>query len=332
MTRPLWRVAVVGIITSACAPVAISTASGALPSRLRQHVTTVSVVPANEPGAILYDSTTDTVFFNDVKSNHVTAFNPNTNTVVAHIRVGINPFSVGRDSTNGTIYTPNYESNTISVINGFGKNVIATVPTCAGGATDNAMYMATKTVYYNCAQGNYVAAMNGVTNQPLPDIRIPIGTGPAGIGIDQSSGVAYVTNLESNSISVLNLKTNRVVRPPITVGAQPFGFNWTATTLYVANSGGNTVSVINRGTNTVTHSITVGNGPRNIAYVASTHTMYVTNYNSNTVSAINTATDQVIATIPVGVSPHGIAYDPNNNRLFVTDRGSNQVSIIQLES
>ncbi|HXM01645.1 MAG TPA: hypothetical protein VN939_03530, partial [Chthoniobacterales bacterium] len=57
---------------------------------------------------------------------------------------------------------------------------------------------------------------------------------------------AYVPNHESNTVSVVNTKTNKVTTT-IPVGNGPFGVavNPKGTTVYVANQSANTVSVIN---------------------------------------------------------------------------------------
>lgn len=68
---------------------------------------------------------------------------------------------------------------------------------------------------------------------------------------------AYVTNNADNTVSVINVTTNLVVKT-IPVGSMPYGVavNQAGTAAYVTNSGTNTVSVISTATNAVTATIT----------------------------------------------------------------------------
>ena len=92
---------------------------------------------------------------------------------------------------------------------------------------------------------------------------------------------AYVTNFNSNTVSVINTATNTVTAT-IAVGANPDGVAITpnGATIYVANSGngtGTNVSVINTASNTVTATVTVGSGPDGIAVTPNGANAYVTN-------------------------------------------------------
>ena len=77
---------------------------------------------------------------------------------------------------------------------------------------------------------------------------------------------AYVTNLYGNSVSVINLETNKV-DGTISVGSNPEGIAVVGSRAYVTNSGfgsGNTISVINTETDKVINTITVADNPGSI--------------------------------------------------------------------
>lgn len=119
---------------------------------------------------------------------------------------------------------------------------------------------------------------------------------------------AYVTNIFTNTVSVINTETNTEVTTipvgssPIAVAAAPNG-----TRVYVANQNSGNVSVINTATNTVIATVPVGIGPSGVAITPDSTRAYVTNQASGNVSVINTATNTVTATIPTsGSCPFGI--------------------------
>ncbi len=70
---------------------------------------------------------------------------------------------------------------------------------------------------------------------------------------------AYVTNQNSNTVSVINTATNAVINT-INVGTEPVGIDITpgGNLIYVVNKVSNNVSVINVATNTVIDTISVG--------------------------------------------------------------------------
>ena len=87
---------------------------------------------------------------------------------------------------------------------------------------------------------------------------IPVGKEPSDVAVTPNGAYAYVTNYDSNSVSVISTATNTVVAT-VTVGSGPEGVAVTpsGSYAYVTNYGSGTVSVINTATNTVTATIPV---------------------------------------------------------------------------
>jgi YVTN family beta-propeller protein len=136
---------------------------------------------------------------------------------------------------------------------------------------------------------------------------------------------AYITNLESNNVSVIDTATNTVTAT-IAVGAGPLGVAVSpdGSKVYITNDNDNpgTVSVIDTATNTVTATIPVGVAPVGVAVSLDGSMVYVANFGSGTVSVITTATNTVIATIPIGPSPEGLAVTPDGSKVYVTQNNN----------
>jgi YVTN family beta-propeller protein len=158
---------------------------------------------------------------------------------------------------------------------------------------------------------------------------IEVGTGPDGVAVDSTSHTAYVTNVDDDTVSVIDEATNSVTATitvgggPLTVAADP-----TAHLAYVTNGGNGTVSVINEAARTVTALIAVGHGPDGVAMDPTSHMAYVANGSDGTVSAINEATSTVTATIHVGADPDGVAVDPASHTAYVANGSDGTVSAI----
>src|SRR6516225_1057251 len=124
---------------------------------------------------------------------------------------------------------------------------------------------------------------------------------------------AYITNLVSANVSVIDTATNTVIATIPVGGLSPFGVAVTpdGSKVYVTDSSrSGHVSVIATATNTVIATIPVGEGPRGVAVTPDGSKVYVTNVelppNPPVVSVIATATNTVIATIPLGGESNGV--------------------------
>jgi YVTN family beta-propeller protein len=112
---------------------------------------------------------------------------------------------------------------------------------------------------------------------------------------------AYITNVSSNSVSVIDTASNAVVATvPVTGNPRGIAVNPAGTRAYTTNLTANTVAVINTATNTVVATVPVGTNPCSVALKPDGTRAYVANYGANNVSVIDTASNTVIATVAVG--------------------------------
>jgi len=155
------------------------------------------------------------------------------------------------------------------------------------------------------------------------------GVEPKAIGLRTT--VAYVTNEESGTVSVLDRATGRAVAS-IQVGRGPRGIvvspdlRWA----YVLNGGGDSLTVIDVSTQRPLHTtnLELHAQAREMAISGRGNTIYIANTVLNSVSILDAENFGTIATIPVGISPVSLALDPRDARLLVVNQGSNSVSLI----
>lgn len=100
----------------------------------------------------------------------------------------------------------------------------------------------------------------------------------------------------------------------------------------VANKLAGTVTILNTSTNAIVATVTVGEGPSDVAINTATNRAYVTNTFSDSVSVINLANNTVIATYPVGQNPDGIAVIPSVSLLLVVNVQGDTVYVINLNN
>jgi YVTN family beta-propeller protein len=160
---------------------------------------------------------------------------------------------------------------------------------------------------------------------------VTVGTFPFYATVSAGGAFAYVSNRDSNTVSVIDLSTLTVVQTPST-GSAPFGLVLSpdGTRLYVSNRSSNTVSVfsVSNGQLTSITTISVGLAPRGIAISPDGAHLYVVNQGANTVSVVDTSTNAVTATITVGNQPLSVAVSPDSSQAYVTNFTGNTVSVI----
>jgi len=155
---------------------------------------------------------------------------------------------------------------------------------------------------------------------PVVIATIGVGDFPLDVAFTPDGGHAYVTNADSDTVSVIDTATN-TVSATITVGDRPYrvAVHPDGTLAYVTNYDDWTVSVIDTATNTVTDTISVGSGAGkgadHVVFSPDGTKAYVGS--SNMLQVINTATNTVIDTRILGFGPYGIAVSPDGDWVYV---------------
>ncbi len=178
-----------------------------------------------------------------------------------------------------------------------------------------------------------------------------------------SSLLIYVTNENSNNVSVINRQSGNIAAT-VMVGRKPRGIAISRRAerlrVYVANSGSNSISVIDPTTHAIENEIPIrfGREPESIAVAtvsSGQELLFVANIGSNTVSVVDTTTYQELEKIDVGRSPIALAVDPPVERLrssrflsfedvnvlknyrerflnvYVVNQDSNNVSVLRID-
>ncbi len=125
------------------------------------------------------------------------------------------------------------------------------------------------------------------------------------INIVGATPFAYITNLDSNNVSVIDTATKAVATVDIETISYGLAVTPDETKVYGAAEGINKISIINTSTNTVTTTLDVGIQPEGVAVTPDGSKVYVANSLSNTLSIIDTDTNDVIT---VGAGSHPVAF------------------------
>jgi YVTN family beta-propeller protein len=131
---------------------------------------------------------------------------------------------------------------------------------------------------------------------------VKVGTHPFGVTIDQQGERAYTANVESNDVSVVDLKAGRLLGI-VPVGKRPYAVALAKGRGFSTDQYGGTVSVFDLATLKPLKRISVGDYPEGIETSADGNNVYVVNWFSNEVWTIDAETLTVTAKMPVGDGP-----------------------------
>jgi YVTN family beta-propeller protein len=159
---------------------------------------------------------------------------------------------------------------------------------------------------------------------------VPVGKGPFAAALSNDGALLYVSNTDSNNISVIDTK-KRVVTTTLTIsGKGPSGvvLNANGTRVYVANEESHNISVVDLTRKTEIATIAVGTNPFFIALSPDGRKAYVTNSGSDSMSVVDTVALAVSKTVPVKWFPMGVLVAKDGAHIFVANTSTNTISII----
>lgn len=160
---------------------------------------------------------------------------------------------------------------------------------------------------------------------------ITVGGAPWAVAVDPVTGMAYVSNYDSDTVSVIDESTEKVVSTiPVGQAPEALAVNPTTDMIYVTDFFSQSVSVINGSTDKVTATIEdVGLNPNSIAVDAATDTVYVGIYMSSTVDVIDGATNTITTEISVpDANIHDVVVDPTTDMVYASAYNLNYVAEI----
>ena len=246
------------------------------------NLVVATVALPNTPGGVAYDSGKGEIFVSTYSG--VAVVNDTNNTVVAVLPVPEFGAGIAYDPAKGEIFVANPFTNNVLVINDTTDSVVAGVATFPGlmcgynSQIQSVVYdSGAGQIFVTCVQvfvdqcpdpvppcpvAANVTVISDATNSVVGTVLV--GTQPSGLAYDSARGEVFVTNSNSNSVSVI-MGTNDSVVATINVGHVPYGnpaWDGSQGELFVPNAGSNSLSVISVATDSIVSTIALGAGPR----------------------------------------------------------------------
>ena len=162
---------------------------------------------------------------------------------------------------------------------------------------------------------------------------VGVGTSPRALAFDSEGQRVFVANLDSASVSIIELDNNNMVTN-VGVGLSPLAlaFDSEGQRVFVANGNSASVSIIELDNNNMVTNVGVGTTPRALAFDSEGQRVFVANSFSNSVSIIELDNNNMVTNVGVGTTPTALAFDSEGQRVFVANINSASVSIIELDN
>jgi YVTN family beta-propeller protein len=225
------------------------------------------------------------------------------------IQVGNAP--TGVDGNSAVLWVANFDASTVTRVTPDGK-IRTDIPL---PPAPFAVLNTGNTFWVSSADAGVVTPISVGTGLPGKPIRV--GDKPEWLTGDEDA--VWVSNASSDTVSVINARTDTLIGSPISVGSVPRGIAFSGSAVWVADSDDDNVDRIIDGQ--VVKTIPVGRRPIGVAFGA--NAVWVANEDDNTVSRID-LTQDTVKTIKVGKLPFAVAFGLGS--AWVTNSGDNTVT------
>jgi len=139
---------------------------------------------------------------------------------------------------------------------------------------------------------------------------IPTGAGTEGIDVTPDGHAVWVTNRQADTVSVLDVATDRVVATFDSGGEFPIRVKFTpdGKQAWVSNASSNNITIFDVATRTQTHTITVQEAPIGLLLTPDGRRAFVANTSAHQVTVIDVYTHKVLEHFTTGTEPDGMAW------------------------
>ncbi len=222
--------------------------------------------------------------------------------------------------------TTNSYSDSISF---FDKNTFKEKKNAKIGPSPNDLIIYKKKVYTICGESNSVVVYDILEDKT--SYEIATGSWPHSIDCDIEKGIAFITNFESNDITVINMENNNVLTkieaseyPTKVLLSKNKEFIYVCES-YLGHDKSGFLDVISTKTLKSIKRIEVGSSPMEV--IEEEKNIYVSNFTDGTISVINKSNMMVQESMYVGGMPKGmVVYE---NKMYVLDYLKGKVYIIE---
>lgn len=167
------------------------------------------------------------------------------------------------------------------------------------------------------------------------EVKIPLGNVPGRIDhltVDRKRQRLFVAELGNDSIGVVDLTTNRLIR---TVGGfsepQDIGYEPSTDTVYVANGGDGSVRLLRGAFLRPIGRIDLASDADNVR-IDTAHERVVVGHGNGALAVIDPQTRKVVADIPLKDHPESFRLDGDDQRVYINIPDAHEIAVVDLQA
>jgi len=271
--------------------------------------------------------------------NTLAIVDPATLKVVAKVDTGPSPHEVAATADGKLAIVTNYgaqhDGTTLSVIDLATRNELGKV-TFPGLAGPHGIAILDDKAYFTIEGDKSIAAFNFVANGV--DLHLIIGQKrPHMVVLSKNGRTIFVTNIESNTVSVEEMKKDITdwIGTNVKVGKGPEGMDLSPNEkeLWVANSEDGTVSILDVAAKKVSKSVDLKTKHSNrLKFTPDGKLVLISDLGSGDLVIVDAASRKEVKRIPLGKSTEGILVQPDGSRAFIAVSGDNKLVVLDLKT
>lgn len=289
-------------------------------------------------------------FINNGKDDEYLAYIPNVgdgtiSTINTKNQKVENTIKIGEEVSHGIsatndgkkIYTGDLDEGKVFVYDTESKKITKTINT---GKRIHGIDITPNSKYVLLASGalevddeyNYIQIIDTKTDEVVKTIKSDAKS-PAHIDFTKDSKIAYVANVMSNDVSIVDIEKGEII-DTVKVGIMPNESEPSpdGKFLYVANVQEGSLSVVDTKTKKEIDKIKVSAGTHGIAVTNDSKYIWTTNRFDKDIAVIDASTKKIIKKIGIEGEPNHISISPDNKYVYVTDLETGKLNIIDVKS
>lgn len=241
------------------------------------------------------------------------------------------------NSTNNEVYTANYKKGVLNIIDGINFNIKEKLELGRNihgidVSPDGKFLYVTSGDLQEGEEFNYIMIYDTKEKKIVKEIKSN-SKSPAHISFSSDSKFAFVSNVMSNDISVIDTEKQEIIQT-IPVGNTPNEgkLSMDGKRLYVANLMDNVLSIVDVEKGSEIERIPAGKGTHGVAVTNDDKYVWTANRFSNDVTIIDLKSKKVIETIVTGEVPNHVFQVPNSKKMYVSNLDSGDIAVVNIDT
>ncbi len=257
--------------------------------------------------------------------------------VIDEIKIGDSvSHGIAMSSDGNKLYTGNLENGEVFILDVNSKKIISTIDTGRNlhgiDITPDGKYLFTTSGdLQEGKEFNYINVIDTVEDKIIKTIQSN-GKSPSHIDFTKDSKVAFINNVMSGNITVVDIEKLEIVST-IDVGKMPNESELSPDDkyLYVANVQDGTLSIVDVNEGKEIDKVKTGEGTHGVAVSKDGKYVWTTNRFSKDISVFDIEKRQVIKTIKTNGEPNHISILPDSDIAYVSNLQSEDISVIDMK-